>query len=152
MEVERLNPYQPTDADLAAAARADDRPTLPEPPPVRVVALRDVVLPAVAGLHDKLAGFYIGLLRFRRSSDDPLSFEAENVTLRFNLVVDFPLERDHTRPLGVQVPHYHEVLEHLEASKSDFEVVRGLVAGNDAILLRDPAGNWIAVGELREVR
>ena len=152
MDVERLNPYQPTDADLAAAARADDRPTLPEPPPVRVVALRDVILPTLAGLHDKLAAFYVGLLQFRQDSADLLAFEAENVCVRFNLVVDYPLERDHTRPLGIQVPHYRAILERLQTGRSDFEVVRGLVAGNDAILIRDPAGNWIAIGELRDVR
>ena len=136
---------------LIDAARRDDRPRLDEPPPVRVAAVNDVTLPAVAGLEVRLDGFYRDLLGFRRVGRAFPAYDAENARVNF-VIVETPPERDHVRPIGVQTPRYGVILETLEASGVDFEVVRGLGVGSDALLLRDPAGNWLAVSDLREVR
>src|SRR5687767_7663075 len=47
-------------------ARGDRRPRMPEPLPVKLLAVEDVRLPATAGLEAQLDGFYVGLLEFER--------------------------------------------------------------------------------------
>ena len=133
---------------------ADDlRPLIPEPPPVRLAAVRDVTLPMRAGLEHKVVPFYVGLLRFRRLPDGAggVAFEAERHALHF-CVSELSPERDAVRPLGVLTPFFNDIVSELDAIKYDYELVRGLVAGDDAVLLQDPAGNWLAVAPLREVR
>lgn len=44
----------------------DSRPPMPEPPPVRLVAVEDVVAIAPPGVERALDDFYVGLLRFER--------------------------------------------------------------------------------------
>jgi len=51
--------------------RPDRRPTMPPPPPVRVVAVEDVVLIAAPGQERDLDAFYVGLLRFEREDVPP---------------------------------------------------------------------------------
>ena len=46
--------------------RGDRRPRMPEPLPVKVLAVEDVRLPATAGLECRLDDFYVGLLGFER--------------------------------------------------------------------------------------
>jgi len=135
-------------ARAVEAARADRRPTLPEPPPVRVEAVRDVRLPCVAGLEVRLDAFYGGLLRMVREPTEFPAYQAENVAVRFE-VVEVPPERDGTRPTMVRVQFFNELVERLQADKVEFELVRGLVAGDEGVLLRDPAGNWVAVASWR---
>jgi hypothetical protein len=48
------------------SARGDRRPRMPEPLPVKVLAVEDVRLPATAGLESQLDEFYAGLLGFER--------------------------------------------------------------------------------------
>lgn len=141
---------------LAKAAREDTRPTLIEPPPVRLTAVADVSLPTVAGLEAQLDAFYVGLLRFARATTSTTDktapiYLAENRAILFHFVEQFP-ERDAVRPIGIQSPFYDEIIEQLELDGVDYELARGLVAGTDAILLRDPAGNWVAIGPWHEVR
>ena len=137
---------------LRARAESDRRPTLPEPPPVRLASVGDVTLPTVAGRETLLDAFYVGLLRFRRiEAEEFPAYEAERHALRFR-VVETPPDRDEVRPIGIESPFYREIVGELQRRRADFEVVRGLSAGGDAILMRDPAGNWVAVGEYAEVR
>ena len=44
----------------------DKRPRIEQPLPVRLVAVEDCVLPAVAGLERDLDSFYVSLLGFAR--------------------------------------------------------------------------------------
>lgn len=46
--------------------RGDRRPRMPEPLPVKLLAVEDVRLPATAGLEARLDDFYAGLLEFER--------------------------------------------------------------------------------------
>lgn len=141
---------------LAQAAREDTRPTLVEPPPVRLAAVADVSLPTIAGLEPQLDAFYVDLLRFARANNENTPHKApiylaEKRAIVFHLV-EAPPERDAVRPIAIQTPFYDQIIEQLEFDGVEYELVRGLVAGNDAILLRDPAGNWVAIGDWREVR
>ena len=44
----------------------DNRARMPEPLPVRLVAIEDVRLPAPAKIEEKLDAFYVTLLQFER--------------------------------------------------------------------------------------
>ena len=46
--------------------KRDPRPTIPEPPPVRLIAVEDVVLLTPPGREALLDAFYVGLLRMER--------------------------------------------------------------------------------------
>lgn len=48
----------------------DPRPHMPEPPPVRLVAIDDVSLPAASGVERDLDFFYVMLLGFEREDLD----------------------------------------------------------------------------------
>ena len=142
----------PPGRDLRPIGAADDlRPLIPEPPPVRLAAVRDVTLPMRAGLEHKIEPFYVNLLRFRRRPGAEPVYEAENHDLHLR-VTELGPERPDVRPLGVQTPFFNEIVSDLDAMRYEYDLVRGLVAGDDAVLLQDPAGNWLAVAPLREVR
>ncbi len=157
MDLSPTTSSTPSAEELQRAATEDTRPTLPEPPPVRLVAVGDVSLEAPFGLERKLDEFYVGLLRFVKEDDDvpdgsaALIYAAERFDLRITLSLE-PPDRQSCRPLGVMVWFFDEVIEHLESQAIDYSRVHGLFAGQDAILLPDPAGNWVAVGNLKEVR
>src|SRR5688500_12469174 len=48
----------------------DRRPAMPEPPPVRLISVDDVVLLAPPGVEPLLDAFYVGLLQFERADHD----------------------------------------------------------------------------------
>jgi len=130
----------------------DQRPHLPEPPPVRVVAVEDVHVPAVSGLAPELDAFYVDLLRFAREPGEALlSYRAENVRLVFD-VQRPPVEREDFRAVMVEVPVLADVEKRLVELETEYERQRGLLPGHDHLVLRDPAGNWVAIGEMRALR
>lgn len=131
----------------------DLRPHMPEPPAVSLVSIRDVTLPMVAGLESQLDPLYIDILRFRRgqSEDGSPVYHAENHDLRF-YVLEKPPAREECRPIGIVTPHLADITETLATLRIEHEYVRGLVAGQDGVLMRDPAGNWMALLPLREIR
>src|SRR5690606_29224695 len=101
---------------------------------------------------------YRDLLRFERvpapAGADPAVgpvYRAENHELRF-VVQEVPTEREGRRPIGIVTPFLSEIIEYLETEGIEHELVRGLVAGTDGALLQEPAGNWVALVPLREVR
>ena len=120
---------------------------------MRLLVVRDVTLPMRAGLEHRVVPFYVDLLRFRRLAGEAggVAFEAENFDLHFR-VTELSPERPDVRPLGVLTPFFNDIVSELDAMKYEYDLVRGLVAGDDAVLLQDPAGNWLAVAPLREVR
>ena len=130
----------------------DERPHLPEPPPVRVVAVEDVHVPAVSGLAPQLDAFYVDLLKFAREpAEASLTYRAENVRLQFD-VQRPPVEREDFRAVTIEVPVLADVEKKLIELETEYERQRGLLPGHDHLVLRDPAGNWVAVGEMRPLR
>jgi hypothetical protein len=131
--------------------RVDRRPRMDEPLPVRLVAVDDVSMPAPAGVELELDAFYVGLLGFERvPPDTELNYRAENVGLRFNLQ-ERPVEHENLRPQGIEVPSLAEA--ELKLIEGEYEYVRqrGVVLGTETIVMRDPAGNWIELIELRSI-
>ena len=125
---------------------------MPEPPPVWLLAVEDVRAQAGAGLEVQLDEFYSGLLRFDRDTSelDQIVYKAENVKLCFE-VVEPPLRRDDFRPIPIAVPSLSLLERDLIEREIDYLWQRGLTVGRDTLLLQDPAGNWVAITERREV-
>jgi hypothetical protein len=128
----------------------DLRPRIPEPLPVRLVAVEDVRLPAPPDVESKLDAFYVGLLEFERIAGG-LTYRAENFLLRFE-VRPTPVVHESMRPLGVEVISLGETEKKLIAIEMEYVRQRGTTPGLDSLLVLDPAGNWVEIVEYRPVQ
>ena len=146
---DRLELGEPTGTPIVH----DRLPRVADPPPVRLVAVDDVRLPAPPGVEAQLDAFYVGLWQFRREPHpDQIVYRAENVRLRITVVPDPPpVERDAVRPQGIVVPSLRDAERLLADAEVDFERQRALMLGLYTILCQDPAGNWVELIELRKV-
>ena len=132
-------------------APEDKRLKVPEPPPVRLVAVEDVTLDAAPADAAKLDDFYIGLLRFERDAKSPgRVYKAENVRLQFN-VSESPDVRDDMRAIGVEVPSLADLELLLIERQVTYARERTLALGYTTFLLRDPAGNWLRIGQVKRI-
>jgi hypothetical protein len=130
---------------------ADKRPKMPEPLPVKLVAIADVVLPVRADMEEEMDGFYVGLLGFVRvCSPGELLYRADNFDLHFRVSAP-PIQRDCCRPLLVEVPLLAEAEKKLVEAKLEYTRQRGLVPGEESLVLIDPCGNWVEVVESRRI-
>ena len=128
---------------------ADKRPHIPVPPPVQLLTIEDARLPAPAGVERKLDAFYVGLLQFEREvKETGIVYKAENFRLRFD-VAEGPIHRDDMRMLGIVVKSLEEAMRKLGEAEMPFSHERGVIAGEDRLLLLDPAGNWIRIVQLK---
>lgn len=130
----------------------DRRPHMPEPPPVRLVAIEDLHAPAAAGLEVPLDEFYSDLLRFDREGREQgqIIYKAENFRLLID-VIEPPFERTDFRPVGIDVPSLAILEQRLIDREIEYQRQKGFNPGHDTLSLRDPAGNWVQIGEIREV-
>ncbi|MGD1275877.1 MAG: hypothetical protein ABR964_01480 [Tepidisphaeraceae bacterium] len=129
----------------------DRRPRLEEPLPVRLVAVADCRLTATAGLEWELDDFYLGLLGFERDlAETTIVYRADNHRLRFE-ILERMRHREDLRALGITVPSLGELAQRLIESEIEFVHQRGLVPGMNSLLMSDPAGNPLEVGEHRAV-
>ena len=130
----------------------DKRPLMPEPPPVSLVAVEDVHLPAPAGLETQLDGFYAGLLKFEREDAEQgqIAYKAANFRIRIE-VMESPADRQDFRPTGIDVPSLGLLERELIDREIEYEWQKGLTPGNETLLLRDPAGNWVQIGQIKVV-
>ena len=127
----------------------DRRPRVPEPLPVKLVAVEDCRLPAPAGVEVQLDRFYVGLWGFERVESE-LAYRAENFLLSFDLF-ERPVEHESLRPLGIEVPSIADAERKLVDEKIDYVRQRGVNAGAETLLVRDPAGNWVELLETRAI-
>jgi hypothetical protein len=130
----------------------DTRPRLPEPPPVRLVAIDDVHVPAAAGIETRLDAFYVGLLKFLREGADvgQITYKSENWRLYFD-VLEPPISREDFRPVAIEIPNLGSLERELIDREIEFEWQKSLLPGQEQILLQDPAGNWVQVGQFQRV-
>jgi hypothetical protein len=133
----------------------DSRPRLAPPPPVQLVAVADVTLPAVAGLETQADAFYGGLLRLERDLGGGLDglwlvYRAENFNLRLAIHEVRPPSVDY-RPLGLVVPSLADLAARLAEAQIPYIRQRGLFAGTESLMLTDPSGNHVEVAEGRLV-
>jgi hypothetical protein len=131
--------------------KADRRPRMEEPLPVKLVTVDDALLLAAAGLERDLDAFYVGLLGFARTgSGHELVYRAENFNLHFR-VGEPPVRRESLRALGVEVPSLAETEQKLIDRQIEYTWQKGLMPGHRSISLVDPAGNWLELTESRAI-
>jgi len=135
---------------------ADPRPRLPDPLPVRLVAVENVRMLAPRGADERLDAFYVGLLGFDRycapeAGGGELVFRADNFLLRFQFV-DPPLVHDTLRPQGIEVDDLLALEKRFVEAELEFTRERGITPGRETLLLLDPAGNWVEIGEIRLIQ
>jgi len=129
----------------------DRRPRVPEPLPVRLIAIADVRLPAPAGVEVRLDDFYVQLLGFERL--DPataLNYRADNFELHFQ-VHERPVVHDSLRALLIEIPSLRDAEQKLIDAQLAYTRQKGTTPGSESLVLLDPAGNWIELVERREV-
>ncbi len=129
----------------------DHFPHMPEPPPVRLVAVEDVTLPAPSGMEEKLDALYVGLLGFEREAGQSgIVYRAENVRLRFELM-ERVVNRPALKPTRIEVPSLAALETRLAEAGVEYERMRGITPGSESLLLADPAGNLLEVSEIRRI-
>ena len=133
----------------ASAVGADHRPRMPDPLPVRLIAVDHVRLPAPAGVEVKMDALYVDLLEFERVAGE-LSYRADNFTLRFD-VLDRPVTHESLRPQQIEVLSLRDTEKKLVDAEIEYARQKGLTPGEEMLLLIDPAGNWIEIVERRIV-
>lgn len=130
----------------------DERLRMPEPLPVRLVAVEDVTLPAPAGVEVELDALYVKLLGFERAEDrTTLVYHAENHRLIFD-VREAPVTHTSMRALAIEVQSLQAAEEKLIAAEIEYTRQKGIAPGMEGLLLLDPAGNWIELVQVRGVR
>ncbi|CAN5409127.1 hypothetical protein BH09PLA1_BH09PLA1_01640 [soil metagenome] len=153
------NDVQPEQVDLAPAPATyappprDLRRYMPQPPPVRLTSIEDVLAIAPAGLENELDDFYVAMLQFERAESlrERLSYRADN----FRLVLEIrepPIARGDMRPIAVEVMSLVDAEAKVIEREIEYQRIRGLTAGSDMLMLQDPAGNWVSITERRGVR
>lgn len=150
----RAKPSDPIPVETEATAHApqarDLRPTIPEPPPVRLIAVENVRHTTVAGLEKQLDDFYVRVLRFVRSSESGIKYEAERHSIVFD-IVEQPRSTEDYHPTGIVVRSLAEVVHELSAADVEFQRQKSITPGIESILLQDLAGNWVEIHELTEL-
>lgn len=133
------------------APQPDRRTRIPEPPPVRLLTIDDAHLPAAAGAEVRLDEFYVGLLAFERQLDSEFPvYRAENYRLLFD-VLEPPVSRDDFRPLRIEVAEFQATEQKLIDSDLEYTRQRGLWAGQESLVLLDPAGNWLEITQSHRI-
>src|SRR5205814_9455356 len=129
----------------------DRRPRMPQPLPVRIVAIEDVSLPVIAGLEVQLDDFYVRLLEFARDPDvRQLIYHADNFAIRFHVQELLP-QRGEYRPLQIEVQSLLLAEQKLLEAKIEYIRQRTLTPGQESLALLDPAGNWVELVEYRAI-
>ncbi|MDB5325842.1 MAG: hypothetical protein JWM57_1411 [Phycisphaerales bacterium] len=130
----------------------DKRLPTPVPPPVRLLAIADMHLAAVAGLEKQLDEFYVGQLKFERDTEDKahIAYGAEKFRLVFD-VIELPSTRQDYRPVMVQISHFPDFIAGLHERQIEFEWQKGVAPGTETAFLQDPAGFWVSVGPIRTI-
>ena len=133
----------------------DRRLRMDQPLPVRLVAVADVILPTQARLKAALDRFYVDLLEFAKGPADGegqwLSYRADNFNLRFAMREGL-IERSDYRPAMIEVRSLADIEHKLVDAEIEYLRQKTVAVGEESLVLRDPAGNWIEIVEWREIR
>src|SRR5829696_2581758 len=81
---------------------ADRRLRVPEPLPVKLVAVNDMRVDAGAGLEVELDAFYAGIVGMQRVAGEQIVYRAENFDLYVD-VLEPPVVREDYRPVRAEV-------------------------------------------------
>ena len=130
--------------------RHDRRLRVPEPLPIKLIAVNDMRVDAPAGRERELDAFYARLLGMQRIEGERIVYRAENFDLHVD-VLEPPVARDDFRPVRVEVRSLDETALKLADAGVEHVRRRGLMPGDEALVLQDPASNWVELTESRPV-
>jgi len=142
------DPIELADSQGRQLPPQDARPRMPEPLPVRLVAVNDVRMTARPEALPRLDGLYVDILGFvRHSSQGAPLYRADNFDLHFEVRSD--RAREDCRVVQIEVPSLAAVERKLIDAGIEYTRIRGLVPSTESLVLSDPAGNWIELVESR---
>lgn len=126
----------------------DRRLRVPEPLPVRLVAVNDMRVDSAAGLERDLDAFYVRFVGMQRIPGEAIVYRAENFDLYVD-VLEPPVTREDFRPVRAEVRSLGAIERKLIEAEVRYVRRKGLVPGDEALVLQDPAGNWVELSETR---
>ena len=126
----------------------DRRLRVPEPLQVRLVAVNDMRVDAPAGVERELDGFYVGVVGMERIPGEEMVYRTDNFDLYVD-VLEPPVPREDFRPVRAEVRSLAVVQQKLIEADVAHVRRKGLVPGDEALVLQDPAGNWVELTETR---
>jgi hypothetical protein len=130
--------------------QADRRLRMPEPLPIRLIAVADMHVDAAAGRERQLDAYYATLLGMQRLAGEVIVYRAENFDLYVD-VLEPPVERQDYRPVRAEVKSLAVIEMKLIEAEIEYTRRKGLVPGEEALVLQDPAGNWVELTEAKIV-
>ncbi len=127
----------------------DRRARVPEPLPVRLMAIADVRLVAPAGVEREMDALYADILGFERMEPmTSLIYRADNFTLTFELQ-EGPIVHESLRATVVEIPSLGQTEHKLIEAEIPYTRQRSTAPGVESLVLLDPAGNWLELVESR---
>jgi hypothetical protein len=142
MQLEERNPAFTFKPDI------DRRLRVPESLPVKLVAVADMRIESGAGRERQLDAFYAGLLGMQRIVGESIVYRTENFDLYVE-VLEPPIVREDYRPVRIEIKSLAEIELKLIEQQTPHVRRKGIVPGEEALVLQDPAGNWIELTEVR---
>ena len=128
----------------------DRRLRAPEPLPVKLLAVADMRVDAPAGRERELDAFYAGVVGMQRIGGEQIHYRAENFDLYVD-VLEPPVAREDYRPVRAEVKSLAEMETKLREAEVAYVRRKGLLPGDEALIVQDPAGNWVELTEARRV-
>jgi hypothetical protein len=128
----------------------DRRLRVPEPLPVRLIAVADMRVESPAGRERELDAFYATILGMERMAGETILYRAENFDLYVD-VLEPPVVREDFRPLRAEVKSLASIELKLIESETQYVRRKGLLPSEETLVLQDPAGNWVELTETRIV-
>jgi hypothetical protein len=132
------------------AAKQDRRPHIPEPLPVRLIALADVTLLCSAMHETQLDDFYASMLLFVKELGHGIVYRADNFRLRFEIINGL-IQRESYRRIMIEVQSLADTREKLDAREIEYTYEKTLTLGHESLWLTDPAGNNVEIVEFRAI-
>ena len=122
--------------------KPDLRPRVPEPLPIKLIAVADMRVDARAGIEVQLDRFYAKTLGMQRIEGEAIIYQAENFDLYID-VLEPPVIREDYRPIRAEVRSLPDMALKLREAEIEHVRRKGLTPGDEALVMQDPAGNWV---------
>lgn len=172
---------EPGNPEFDPIKAADARRRMPEPPPVKVLAIADVILLTTPGSEKFLDTLYLSVLRFDSDETAGKPRYAETFSSPSDAAERLPgkgLPPSTTKPgprtyhgenfsvhyhptatltpqqlklIQFQVPSLEEIVKRLLEYEISYERFRGITLGQLHLQLTDPAGHVIQIFESRQI-
>jgi hypothetical protein len=146
----KVRQMQLEESSFSFKPEGDRRLRVPEPLPVRLIAVADMRVESPAGRERQLDAFYGKLLGMERVPGEAIVYRTDNFDLYVE-VLEPPVMREDFRPVRAQVRSLAETERKLIEAEMPYARRKGLLPGDEALVTQDPAGNWVELSEAKFV-